>query len=313
MAEIFGYPIMGGGGNGSGGTLTVTGVAGSTVTASKDGKTRTRTLDSTGKAIFKGLASGTWTLTMTNGTQTATRTVTVSADYAVTIAYFSATVNITYPAGSTCTATNGATTLTAPDTTGTWACIVPNAGTWTVSCTDGSKTKTDTVTITTDGEIKSLTLNYAIWLLKDGDQCTAATGGWQAAALKEDNYSIPTKPTVSYSGGKVTLSIGSNDNGDPCGGLVTSNKIDLTNIKTIIFSGAIAESPKQVYKVFVNTTGSAQNTKASVTITSSNASLAKLDVSSLSGTYYVFLLVKYDAAASGTGTAKLVCNTLDAS
>ena len=86
MAEIFGYSIAGGGG-GTGATLTVTGVAGSTVTASKESKTYTRTLDSNGKAVFKGLSSGTWTLTMTDGTQTATRSVDVVADYDMAIAY----------------------------------------------------------------------------------------------------------------------------------------------------------------------------------------------------------------------------------
>lgn len=80
-----GYII--GGGGGAGGTLTVTGVAGSTITASKNGKSYTRTLDSNGKATFKGLASGTWVLTMTNGTQTATKTVTITADYETSISY----------------------------------------------------------------------------------------------------------------------------------------------------------------------------------------------------------------------------------
>ena len=184
MAEIFGYPIMGGGG-GTGGTLTVTGVAGSTVTASKDGKSYTRTLDSNGKAVFKGLSSGTWTLTMSNGTQTATRTVTVTADYAVTITYFSATINVTYPAGSTCTAKNGATTLTAPNTTGTWACAVPNAGTWTVTCTNGTKTATDTVSVATAGQNVNVTLAYVLYLYNNGDECTEATGGWRV------NVNIP--------------------------------------------------------------------------------------------------------------------------
>ena len=121
------------GGGGSGGTLTVTGIAGHTVTATKDGKTYTRTFNSSGVAVFKGLSTGTWTLTMTGDGQTATRTVDVNADYSVTITYFSATINVTYPAGSICTATDGATTLTAPDTSGTWECIVPNAGEWVFS------------------------------------------------------------------------------------------------------------------------------------------------------------------------------------
>ena len=50
------------GGGGSGGTLTVTGIAGHTVTATKDGKTYTRTFNSSGTAVFKGLSTGTWTV-----------------------------------------------------------------------------------------------------------------------------------------------------------------------------------------------------------------------------------------------------------
>lgn len=168
MAEIFGYPIMGGGGS-SGGTLTVTGVAGSTVTVSNADESYTRTLDSAGEAIFKGLDSGTWTVTMTNGSQTATRSVEITADYSVSIAYFAATINVTYPAGSICTATDGTTILTAPDTTGTWACIVGNTGTWTISCTKDSQTATNTVTISTDGESKSLTLSYRLYLFSETD------------------------------------------------------------------------------------------------------------------------------------------------
>lgn len=121
------------GGGGSGGTLVVTGTAGHTVKATKDNRTYTRTLDSSGKATFKGLKTGTWTIEMTDGISTATRQVQIDADYALTITYFAATINVTYPAGSTCTATDGKTTLNAPDTSGTWACIVPNAGEWTVT------------------------------------------------------------------------------------------------------------------------------------------------------------------------------------
>ena len=68
------------GGGGSGGTLTVTGIVGHTVTATKDGKTYTRTFNSIGVAVFKGLSTGTWILTMTGNGQTATRTVEITAD-----------------------------------------------------------------------------------------------------------------------------------------------------------------------------------------------------------------------------------------
>ena len=157
-----------GGGGTTGATLTVTAPAGVTVTAAKDGKSKTKVAGADRTAVFKGLLTGNWTVTITDGAKTATKTVTVTADYSTTINFFAATINVTYPAGSTCTATYGATTLTAPNTTGSWACIVPNTGTWTVSCTDGTKTKSTTVDISTDGEAKSVTLGYIEYLVKSG-------------------------------------------------------------------------------------------------------------------------------------------------
>lgn len=151
------------GGGGTGATLVVTGVAGDTCTISKDGKTKSKTFDADGKATFKGLATGTWTVTMTSSSgQSATQTIVINADYTLTISYFSASIAVTYPAGSTCTATDGSTTLNAPDTTGTWVCVVPNAGTWTVSCTDGTQTASNTVTLTTLGQSASVKLEYSL-------------------------------------------------------------------------------------------------------------------------------------------------------
>lgn len=81
---------------------------------------------------------------------------------------FSATMNITYPAGSTCTATNGVTTITAPNTSGTWACIVPNAGDWTITITNGYATRSKNVSITTNGQSVSVSLGYTEYVIKNG-------------------------------------------------------------------------------------------------------------------------------------------------
>ena len=130
---------------GSSATLTVIGTnaeEGSEVWASKDGKTYKLTLDSNKKAVFKNLTTGGWEVTMWGNEDQGMMgsNINITADYSLTMAYFTATINVTYPVGSTCTATDGTTTLTAPDTLGTWACIVPNVGAWTVSCTDGTQT-----------------------------------------------------------------------------------------------------------------------------------------------------------------------------
>lgn len=69
------------GGVGTGATLTITAPAGCTVTISRDGKTKTKTAGADGVAVFKGLETGTWTVTIANGTDTSTDTVDLVADY----------------------------------------------------------------------------------------------------------------------------------------------------------------------------------------------------------------------------------------
>ena len=147
MGTAFLYGSAGSGGTGA--TLTVTALAGCTVTVSKAGKTKTKAAGADGVAVFKGLSTGTWTLSITDGSQAAQKTVAITADYATSITFFSATIHITYPAGSVCTVTDGKTTLTAPDTRGTWDCVVPNAGTWTVTYKGSVWTS---VNITTSGQ-----------------------------------------------------------------------------------------------------------------------------------------------------------------
>lgn len=228
---LYGFGASGGG---SGGTLTVTAPANVTVTVSKDGKTKTKNSGTSGVVVFKGLASGKWNVTIVNSDgKPTTITADVQTEYTVTIAFFSATINITYPAGSTCTCSDGTTTLSAPDTSGTWACIVPNAGTWTVTSTSGEETDSKAVTITTDGQIVSIELSYLLWLYKSGNTYNAVTGGW----------SVPQIPSTGGSfDGVLTL----NDNSmllstEVFGGSVayasafTNNSIDLSKVNTLKF------------------------------------------------------------------------------
>lgn len=76
-----------GGSGGTGATLAVTAPAGCTVTVSKDGKTKTKTAGADGLAVFKGLETGTWTVTITDGEQTAQKIVAVTADYATDVSF----------------------------------------------------------------------------------------------------------------------------------------------------------------------------------------------------------------------------------
>lgn len=231
MAEIFGYPIMGGGG-GTGGTLVVTGIAGDTITATKDGKTHSRTFNSAGKAVFRGLATGTWALTMTNGSQTVTRNVTITADYSLTMAYFTATITVTYPANSTCTCSDGVTTLTDSNTGETEKTViftVPNTGTWTISCTNGTQTASKTVTISAEGEAVSVGLTYELLLFFDGNAYTDVTGGW-------GNTTVDSPASCNIEGAYLVMYAGYGGNAY----CTTGNLIDLTNFN--VLEATIAES-----------------------------------------------------------------------
>lgn len=222
----------------AGATLTVTSSGAGTITVSNTslGKSYSKSVTAGGSAVFKGLATGTWTVKLSNGTQTSTKTITITSDYSTSIAYFSATISITYPAKSTCVVKNsGGTTVASNTNTGTsaktWTATVNAKGTYTVTATatDGSgKTKSTTISITTDGQSKSVTLTYELILFDGGDN-TSVTGGWKGQGVT---------PTVSN---VLSFSITNTDEAFPKAASVhTKNKIDLSkyNKLTVIKSKA---------------------------------------------------------------------------
>ena len=216
-------PLYGfGASGGTGGTLTVTAPANVTVTVSKDGKSKIKNSVTSGVVVFKGLASGTWTVTITSDGKTAQKNVVVTTDYSTVIAFFAATINITYPAGSTCTCSDGTTTLSAPDTSGTWACIVPNAGTWTATSTSETETDSKAVTITTDGQSTSVELSYALFLFKPNAPSDIIAGEWE----------MPGNSTVTAEA-ELTVKSVNNYNGGRSISARTKGQIDLTEYSTL--------------------------------------------------------------------------------
>lgn len=89
-----------------------------------------------------------------------------------------AAISATYPAGSTCTCSNGVKTLKAKDTSGKALFAIPEAGTWVVTATDGKNSKTAEVVITTETQCESVTLSYSLVLFDNGTDNTDITGGW---------------------------------------------------------------------------------------------------------------------------------------
>lgn len=280
------------GGGGSGGTLTVTAPVGVTITVSNGVKTKVKTADAEGKATFKGLATGTWMVTISNGSETATDTVEIVADYAKTMAFFAATIAVTYPEGSTCTCSDGSTTLTAPDTSGSYTFTVPNAGTWIVTCKSDTQSKSTNVNITKDGQSASVTLAYITYFYKNGDKCTAVTGGWSAGTASDGftagTPSIGSQKITCYSSGASTVT-----------SAVTSNKVDLTDIsKLTIVSPGGSTANNGYYGYFcVRSSRNGVGNSVSQVMIPKGKSTVTLDVSGLTGSYY--LMLRIQAGASG--------------
>lgn len=282
-------PLYGfGGSGGEGGTLKVNAPPLVAVTiTNKAGKTKTKTANADGMAIFNGLASGEWNVTIVNSDgKPTTITADVQTEYTVTIAFFSATIDITYPAGSTCTCSDGTTTLSAPDTSGTWACIVPNAGTWTVTSTSGAETDSKAVTITTDGQSTSVELSYALFLFKPNAPSDIIAGEWELAG----NSTVTAKA-------ELKVKSVNNYNRDETISARTKGRIDLTEYSTLQATCKASGGSNTKLEVY-----SGSSTVASAAIRTSLTTVT-VDISALSGLHSIGFAGRHTAYLSITYTA----------
>lgn len=282
-------PLYGfGGSGGEGGTLKVNAPPLVAVTiTNKAGKTKTKTANADGMAIFNGLASGEWNVTIVNSDgKPTTITADVQTEYTVTIAFFSATIDITYPAGSTCTCSDGTTTLSAPDTSGTWACIVPNAGTWTVTSTSGTETDSKAVTITTDGQSTSVELSYALFLFKPNAPSDIIAGEWE----------MPANSAVTAEA-ELTVKSVNNFNGNRIISARTKGQIDLTEYSTLQATCKASGGSDTKLEVY-----SGSSVVASTAI-GTDLTTVTVDISALSGLHSIGFAGNHTAYLTITYTA----------
>lgn len=190
-----------------------------------------------------------------------------------------AVIAVAYPAGSTCTCANGTKIYTAKDTSGQWIFRIPSAGTWTVTATDGTNTKTQEVSITAEQQAEKVTLAYWSGELYDaGNQYTDITGGWirhgtgGTVTFNDDNIHLAT--LEAYSEGQVN----------------TINKIDLTNFSSLKVTVTASNRKNIIGNVNVFTKNEAGASVTAATTSLSNAALetiTTLDVSELNGEYLI--------------------------
>lgn len=105
-----------------------------------------------------------------------------------------AAIGVIYPAGVTCTCSYGGKTLTAKDTSGRALFLVPTAGQWLVKATSQTQEAEDTVSITTQGQVASVTLAFfaATIICVFPTDCTSVTCTKDSTALNVPSGSLPS-------------------------------------------------------------------------------------------------------------------------
>ena len=215
---------------------------------------------------------------------------------------FSATISITYPAGSTCTVSNYKKTWTAPNTSGSWTFKANGVGIYTVKAVSGNKSREKEVLITAEGQSKTITIVYET-VLFDATDNTSITGGWQ-----QKNYASGYG-TGSISNGLIQV-VGSTAYGGAAAAYMvmylTKNKIDLTEATSLkAQTGTINGNNLAFVIKSANTlsgwydaplTDGTCPAYTKLTANGSSNSTVSIDVSDITGQYYIGAIVCGDSA-----------------
>lgn len=206
-----------------------------------------------------------------------------------------ASIVVTYPAGSILTCTLGSKVLTAKDTSGKWVFGLPSTGNWVVKAVSGSKSTSKTVSITAEGQVETVELAYELVLFNNGD-VTSLTGGWQATYYSKGYGSakiadglITIQGATAYGGSATAYQTL----------YMTKNKIDFTpykafkaHINTVSTNAALLIKTKQTLEGWWDAPLTADTCVGYKKLTTSDAGAnASVDISSLTGSYYVGFLV----------------------
>ena len=205
-----------------------------------------------------------------------------------------AVIGVTYPAGSVCTCTDGSKTLKLKDTSGQGFFLLPYAATWTVTCTDGTNTKSQSVEITSEGQSKSVVLSYQLYLFNNGVVSGIA---WDEESKGGDTgrASSSVSNTISLSASGYWESIFYSS--DVTRG--TSDSIDLSAYSTLKFNVS-AISSYGSSKIYIGTTALGKDTN--ISNINRNTGVVSIDLSAINGSYFISLYNSSVYGDAGTST-----------
>ena len=212
-----------------------------------------------------------------------------------------------FPANtSSCTCSNGTVTLTADAAAlakGLYVFAIPSAGTWTVTASSGALSKSQSVSITAEGQAESVSISF--WdgtLYNAGNQYTDITGGWEK---------VGTTGTVTFNDTNINL-VATSQYANPT--VSTVNAVDLSSFTTLstVISGASATNHdtrryKGILKAVTLNPAGTETVAASTSLTTAPSGSVfpqtDLDVSALTGEYYIRIVTQYIG-----GTTNIVPN-----
>ena len=198
----------------------------------------------------------------------------------VKVAAVNGIIRVTFPAGSTCTCKNGSTTLTSNASNGVAVFIVPNTGTWTLTATDGTKTATKTVRITSTSQSANVTLSYELIINFNKSVAASENTGY--------NMNTDYKALDAYT--------------------------DLSNYNTLTFT-VTARTWNNVGKGYIRFGINPSKAEAPTIYTEANAAGATtvtLDVSNVTGGYIGISCGANSAGVSGTSSTGATVSTIKA-
>lgn len=206
---------------------------------------------------------------------------------------FSATISITYPAGSTCTVSNYEKTWTAPNTSGSWTFKANDVGYYTVKAVSGSKSEEKEVIITAEGQVETITLNYELVLFNNG---VVSGYAWDSSNVSSGvGYAEVSKGLVHVGGytwdDNISLRPG-------WGEIGISSAINLSNYSALKVHLKKIDSADGTAKIQVGTTALGDNT-ATKTVILTAGTTTSLDISSITGSKYISLYAQSDTGTYG--------------
>ena len=192
-----------------------------------------------------------------------------------------AVIGVTYPAGSVCTCTDGTKTLTLKDTSGQGFFLIPYAAAWTVTATDGTNTKAQSVEITSKGQSESVTLTYQLYLFNNGvvNNITWDANSEEFRASSSVSSTITLSATSAWDGDVFRSS--SVKRG-------TSAAHNLSEYTTLNVNMKSISGDKNKVQLFIGSSQLSNNILTEDLITANNTTTS-IDISSINGSYYITL------------------------